>query len=101
MSDKRHIFLDPLDLFSCNQPYEFRRIIFQSPNVVVKGSHMLLVRAEATKESHPVVKNQLICFLKSIIFLFIFMLPIYILDSLLYNGMFFSHTCRFLIVFDL
>lgn len=38
VSDRRHIFLDPPDLFSCNQPYEFRRIILQSPHVVVRGS---------------------------------------------------------------
>lgn len=38
ISDKKHIFLDPSDLFSCNQPYEFRRIILQSPSVVVRGS---------------------------------------------------------------
>lgn len=37
-SDRRHIFLDPPDLFSCNQPLEFRRIILQSPHVVVRGS---------------------------------------------------------------
>lgn len=38
VSNRRYIFLDPPDLFSCNRPYEFRRIILQSPHVVVRGS---------------------------------------------------------------
>lgn len=38
VSDRRHIFLDPPDLFSCNQSYELGWIILQSPHVVVRGS---------------------------------------------------------------
>lgn len=38
VSDRRDIFLDPPDLFSCNQSYELGWIILQSPHVVVRGN---------------------------------------------------------------
>lgn len=104
VSDRRHIFLDPPDLFSCNQPYEFRRIILQSPHVVVRGSKSHAscqnssyrrkhLRGQLNKSNHlfPQISH---CPLCSCCYLHTW-------GSLRYNGMFFSHTSTFSFVPEL